>query len=92
MAICVSCDEQGTHEIIANSFYLSGTWYCCNCHGQCSCEDEIQIMEGSIWKKSKDEIRKIQELRRSSAASPLRDLKKYSRKVKNAKVDPIQDL
>jgi len=40
MSICVSCDEQGTHEIIANSFYLSGTWYCCNCHGQCSCEDE----------------------------------------------------
>jgi hypothetical protein len=49
-------------------------------------------MDGSMWKKSKEEIRKIQELRRSSAASPLRDFKKYSRKVKNAKVDPTQDL
>ena len=49
-------------------------------------------MSGSIWKKSKDEIRKIQELRRSNAASPLRDLKKYSRKVKNAKLDPTQDF
>jgi len=49
-------------------------------------------MEGSIWKKSKDEIRKIQELRRSNAASPLRDLKKYSRKFKNGKVDPTKEF
>ena len=51
-----------------------------------------EIMEGSMWKKSKEELRKIQELRRSNAASPLRDLKKYSRKVKNAKLDPTQDF
>jgi len=34
-------------------------------------------------KKSQAEIRRIQELRRSNAASPLRNKKVYSRKVKH---------
>jgi hypothetical protein len=40
-----------------------------------------------MWKKTKEEIRKLQELRRSSAATPLRNKKVYSRKVKHPKVD-----
>ncbi len=36
-----------------------------------------------MWKKTAEEIRRIQELRRSNAATPLRDKKKYSRKVKH---------
>jgi len=39
-----------------------------------------------MWKKTAEEIRRIQELRRSNAASPLRDKKKYSRKVKHKKL------
>jgi hypothetical protein len=39
-----------------------------------------------MWKKTAEEIRRIQELRRSSAATPLRDKKKYSRKVKHKKL------
>jgi hypothetical protein len=34
-----------------------------------------------MWKKTKEELRKIQELRRSNAATPLRDKSKYSRKI-----------
>ena len=80
---CWSCNQTINQEI--EGYHLvDGSPTCCEC--------EDQIMEGSIWKKSKDEIRKIQELRRSNAASPLRDLKKYSRKVKNAKVDPTQEF
>jgi hypothetical protein len=40
-----------------------------------------------MWKKTKEEIRKIQELRRSNAAQPLRNKKAYSRKVKHKKFD-----
>jgi len=40
-----------------------------------------------MWKKTKEELRKIQELRRSNAASPLRDKSKYSRKIKHKKLD-----
>jgi len=36
-----------------------------------------------MWKKTREEIRRIQELRRSSAASPLRNKKAYSRKAKH---------
>lgn len=40
-----------------------------------------------MWKKTSEELRKIQELRRSNAAIPLRDKSKYSRKVKHKKLD-----
>jgi len=33
---CSSCFEQeAKHEVIANSFYLATTLYCCECFGQC---------------------------------------------------------
>jgi len=35
-----------------------------------------------MYKKTQLEIRRIQELRRSNAATPLRSKKKYSRKIK----------
>jgi len=34
-------------------------------------------------KKTDEELRRLQELRRSSAATPLRNKKNYSRKVKH---------
>jgi hypothetical protein len=37
-------------------------------------------------KKTQSEIRRIQELRRSNAAAPLRNKKKYSRKLKHKKL------
>jgi hypothetical protein len=40
-----------------------------------------------MWKKNKEELRKIQELRRSNAATPLRNKSKYSRKNKHKEVD-----
>jgi len=43
-----------------------------------------------MYKKSQTEIRRIQELRRSNAASPLRNKKNYSRKVKHKKIDNSQ--
>jgi len=49
-------------------------------------------MRGSMWKKTAEELRKIQELRRSSAATPLRDKTIYSRKLKNSKVDPTKEF
>jgi len=36
-----------------------------------------------MYKKTQSEIRRIQELRRSNAAAPLRNKKVYSRKVKH---------
>jgi len=36
-----------------------------------------------MWKKPREELRRLMELRRSSAASPLRNKKKYSRKPKH---------
>jgi hypothetical protein len=40
-----------------------------------------------MWKKTDSQIRRIQELRRSNAATPLRNKKVYSRKVKHKKID-----
>ena len=39
-----------------------------------------------MYKKTADEIRRIQELRRSNAAQPLRNKKTYSRKLKHKKL------
>jgi hypothetical protein len=39
-----------------------------------------------MWKKTSEQLRRIQELRRSSAATPLRNKKVYSRKVKHKKL------
>jgi len=39
-----------------------------------------------MYKKTQSEIRRIQELRRSNAAAPLRNKKTYSRKVKHKKL------
>jgi hypothetical protein len=39
-----------------------------------------------MFKKSKEELRKLQELRRSNAATPLRNKKLYSRKTKHPKL------
>lgn len=39
-----------------------------------------------MWKKTSEEIRRIQELRRSSAAQPVQNKKVYSRKVKHKKL------
>jgi hypothetical protein len=36
-----------------------------------------------MFKKSSEELRRIIELRRSNAAAPLRNKKKYSRKIKH---------
>ena len=41
-----------------------------------------------MYKKTQSEIRRIQELRRSNAAAPLRNKKNYSRKVKHKKLTP----
>jgi len=38
-----------------------------------------------MFKKSAEALRKLQELRRSNAASPLRNKKNYSRKIKHKK-------
>jgi hypothetical protein len=39
-----------------------------------------------MWKKPKEELRRLMELRRSNAARPLRNKKVYSRKVKHKKL------
>ena len=36
-----------------------------------------------MWKKTAQELRRIQELRRSNAATPLRNKKLYTRKIKH---------
>jgi hypothetical protein len=43
-----------------------------------------------MYKKTSNEIRRIQELRRSNAASPLRNLKKYSRKDRQSQLDRLK--
>jgi hypothetical protein len=39
-----------------------------------------------MWKKTAEQLRRLQELRRSNAAAPLRNKKIYSRKVKHKKL------
>jgi len=39
-----------------------------------------------MWKKTAEQLRRLQELRRSNAATPLRNKKIYSRKVKHKKL------
>ena len=41
---------------------------------------EMRVIK--LLKKTKEEIRRIQELRRSNAATPLKNKKQYSRKIK----------
>jgi hypothetical protein len=38
-------------------------------------------------KKTAEELRRLMELRRSNAATPLRNKKQYSRKIKHKKLD-----
>jgi len=38
-----------------------------------------------MWKKTSEQLRRLMELRRSNAASPLRNKKIYSRKAKHKK-------
>jgi hypothetical protein len=38
-----------------------------------------------MFKKTKEQLRRLQELRRSNAASPVSSKKKYSRKTKHKK-------
>jgi hypothetical protein len=40
-----------------------------------------------MFKKTAEEIRRLQDLRRSNAAQPLRNKKRYSRKIKHKKFD-----
>ena len=40
-----------------------------------------------MWKKPREQLRQLMELRRSSASTPLRNKKKYSRKPKHRKID-----
>lgn len=40
-----------------------------------------------MWKKTNEQLRRIQELRRSNAARPLRNKKVYSRKIKHKNID-----
>lgn len=39
------------------------------------------------YTKTKEELRRIQELRRSSAAQPMKNKKAYSRKIKHKTLD-----
>lgn len=41
---------------------------------------EMRVIK--VLKKTKEELRKIQELRRSNAATPIKNKKQYSRKIK----------
>jgi hypothetical protein len=43
-----------------------------------------------MWKKSQSEIKRIQELRRSNAATPLRSKKIYSRKTRQNKQEMLE--
>jgi hypothetical protein len=43
-----------------------------------------------MYKKTSNEIRRIQELRRSNAAAPLRNLKKYSRKGRQTQSERLK--
>jgi hypothetical protein len=43
-----------------------------------------------MWKKSQSEIKRIQELRRSNAATPLRSKKIYSRKTRQNKKEMLE--
>jgi hypothetical protein len=45
-----------------------------------------------MWKKPNEQLRRIQELRRSNAASPLRNKKKYSRKIKHKNIDKQEQI
>jgi len=45
-----------------------------------------------MWKKPNEQLRRIQELRRSNAASPLRNKKKYSRKNKHKNIDKQEQI
>jgi hypothetical protein len=40
-----------------------------------------------MWKKTSNDLRRLLDLRRSNASQPLRNKKKYSRKVKHKKID-----
>jgi len=40
-----------------------------------------------MFKKTAEEIRRLQDLRRSNAAQPLRNKKQYTRKIKHKKLD-----
>jgi hypothetical protein len=42
-------------------------------------------------KKTAEELRKLMELRRSNAATPLRSKKQYSRKTKHKKFDLLEN-
>jgi len=43
-----------------------------------------------MFKKSQSEVRRIQELRRSSAATPLSSKKKYSRKTRQSQREMLE--
>jgi hypothetical protein len=43
-------------------------------------------------KKTAEEIRRLMELRRSNAASPLRNKKNYSRKIKHKNIDKQEQI
>jgi hypothetical protein len=43
-----------------------------------------------MFKKTKNDLRRIQELRRSNAATPLKNLKKYSRKDRQTQSEMLK--
>ena len=43
-----------------------------------------------MWKKTSNDLRRIQELRRSNAATPLRNKKVYSRKTRQSQQEMLQ--
>lgn len=43
-----------------------------------------------MLKKTANDLRRIQELRRSNAAAPLRNKKKYSRKTRQSQSERLQ--
>jgi len=48
MSKCLSCDNDSTHTILSNSFYLNPEPYCCECFGQCYDEQHPKINHWNI--------------------------------------------
>jgi len=43
-----------------------------------------------MWKKTSNDLKRIQELRRSNAAAPLRNKKKYSRNTRQNRKEMLE--
>jgi len=45
-----------------------------------------------MLKKTSEELRRLMELRRSNAAMPIKNKKKYSRKIKHKNIDKKEQI